>query len=134
MPIIEWGDKLKIGVDLIDEQHEGLVMLANELYDSLEDGISSDVFTHYLGELVEYTKFHFNDEEALMSKVNYPDLVNHQKLHGKLISQTKELFESTKGVSLTSDSKGVLKTFLVDWLSNHILNDDLKIAKFVSTP
>lgn len=45
-------------------------------------------------ELIDYTRYHFKGEEAIMKICNYPDLEAHRGLHQKLITQVNDLAET----------------------------------------
>jgi len=63
-----------------------------------------------------------------MQSINYPLLNEQRLLHEKLIKEVKNILINLKnGISIKEIS---LMRFLNDWVCNHILDEDLKIAKF----
>ena len=39
MPLIGWNDRLNVGVEVIDRDHQWLLRMLNELYDGLRAGL-----------------------------------------------------------------------------------------------
>ena len=82
--------------------------------------------------LKEYTKEHFDDEEVLQRKYNYPDKVNHRQYHEgfkKVIERLgKELEEQEPTVVLV----GKINQNIGGWLVNHIQKEDVKVAKHIA--
>lgn len=72
MPHIEWLKKYETTIDIIDEQHKGLVDLINNLRIANEENRGKEILRETIFKLVEYTKIHFNDEEKHMQKNYYP--------------------------------------------------------------
>ena len=65
----------------IDEQHQKLIELTNELIDNSNAEFNSRLISESLDELMKYSKYHFEDEERLMRKCKYPDYEQHVKEH-----------------------------------------------------
>ena len=129
-PVMTWNGALATGHADIDEQHRKLIALANRLNESIQRGAGRHGIVSVLDELISYTAFHFEFEENLMKKANYPDFFRHQQEHKKLVSDVlshKARFDS--GEALSSE----LLTFLRDWLVNHIMKTDKVLAKELRT-
>lgn len=127
--LIEWNERLEIGHPLIDSEHRYLIRLINNLYEQYIAGkLSShlaEVFTH----LAKYVHVHFENEEALMKEIGYPELSEHQEEHRKLIDQAINLSEKFMDGSETVTDETIL--FLQDWALHHISESDMKIKKFL---
>jgi len=125
MPLMNWTDKLSVGIASIDEQHKKLVNLLNELYEGILAGHAKDVLDHVLDELLKYTKGHFSYEETLFAKTGYADSAAHKKEHDNLIKQVLEAQTKYKAGVTATHSLEVMK-FLKQWLTNHIQGTDKK--------
>ncbi len=122
-----WYDNYNIGVEEIDTQHQKLAATIRKLQKSLANGRFSPGAGETLKFLVEYTRKHFSDEEALMAEINYEELEAHQELHKKLVAQIVEiLLDLKKGRRLDAYE---LIDFLTDWLIHHIVQEDKKIGR-----
>ena len=69
---------------------------------------------------------HFNDEEALIRSIDYPDYEAHRALHDALMDKVWGLFVRCNEGS--PDLSIELLVFLNDWLVDHILEKDKAIT------
>ena len=121
MALIEWNEKeLSVGVELIDNQHKVLVGIINELFDSVQNKSPESYIQRLIENLLEYTQYHFDAEEAYFDTLNTNDLELHKLQHKHFIEQLNE-FATTK---LTP----FLLEFLLDWLVVHIQCEDRKLT------
>ena len=121
---MNWYANYNIGVEKIDEQHQKLAKTIRKLQHSLANGRFTPETGATLKFLVEYTKVHFADEEALMVDINYEELDSHQALHKKLVSQVVDiLLDLKKGKVIDAYE---LLDFLTNWLTKHIVHEDQK--------
>jgi len=128
MAIFIWDDSYKTGEESIDEQHKKLVDLLNQLDESLNIGGDPHIVINLLDELVEYTKFHFKDEEKFMTghEYNEKDYQDHLLVHQQFIDQINEAQKTC-----LADPEHItdeLLDFLVQWLINHILLTDKQMV------
>lgn len=130
MAFIEWGATLSVGVAAMDQQHQQLVALINQLADAMTQGKSASVIGNILNELVNYAMYHFTDEENLLSQYHYPDLSAHQSEHFKLTTQVIDYRSQFHAGKL---AMGVaLMNFMREWLANHIQINDKQYGKFLN--
>ena len=124
MALFEWDDRIKTHIDKIDEQHKKLITYINDLHESMRTGKSKEVVEGILSGLYEYTKYHFTFEEELMEKYQYEKLEEQKKSHVIYVQKIGELMEKYK-ISTIGISVEVLN-FLMDWIKNHIMQDDMQ--------
>jgi hemerythrin len=130
MPIVTWSDAHAVQIKEIDDQHQGLVALLNDLHDAMKAGKSREELGKLLGSLVERTEFHFHTEERLFRVTAFKGGPEHVAEHTRLIDQVHELqlkYESGQSV-LTFE---VLK-FLRTWLMDHITGMDKLAARHLT--
>ncbi len=130
MPIIDWSESLRVGVNTVDEQHVKLVTLVNQLYDAMVAGKGKVVVGQVLTELIDYTVYHFKTEEEFFKKYGYPNAADHIREHNDLTRTAKELkvaYDSNKA-TVTFDTM----KFLKDWLVNHIMKSDKAFGPFLA--
>ena len=126
MAQFSWSNDLITGNDLIDNDHRKLITMVNALFDSMAKGQANDIMSKVLNNLIIYTKEHFGREEAEMKRINYSASISHQAEHAKLIKQVLELKEKLdSGDKINAVS---VSGFLSDWLRNHILAVDMRLA------
>ena len=61
MALFTWDTKYSVGLADIDEQHQRLFRLINDLHDAVQHGHGREMMTRVLQELVAYFKTHFAD-------------------------------------------------------------------------
>lgn len=126
---IRWKPEYEIGVKEMDEQHKELVRIANKLFIAMRDGSSDIALQQVLDSLVNYTKYHFADEEKLIMSSKFPGYVGHVKQHHALIADIGRLYDEFKEGKQTVGID--LIKFLKKWLVNHIQGSDSKYADHI---
>lgn len=130
MPFVKWGDKYRIGVERIDEEHRYLFVLINAFHDSHSSGADRHALEKILNRLVHYAEEHFRHEEEIMRKADYPAYAQHCKLHEELYLTIFRLSEQLAAGSLHVSRETT--EFVRGWLVNHILNHDLRFAGYMA--
>lgn len=128
---LDWDWTLNIGIDSIDNQHKELIDRLDQLLTSIKEGKGNEEVTKTLDFLEEYVVKHFNEEEALQLKINYPLYNIQHKQHDEFKNDLKEfrrVFE-TEGTSALLASN--IQERLADWLKNHITNLDKDLGDFM---
>ncbi|WP_262966819.1 bacteriohemerythrin [Methylobacter psychrophilus] len=131
MSLITWSDKLAVGVEIIDQQHQKLVQLINGLHAHMVAGDAPEIMCKVLDRVIEYTGFHFETEEQLMQEYDYPYSTTHKRQHIDLVNTAVSLQEKLK----TGNTHITMETmhFLQDWLQHHILETDKKFAAYLKS-
>ena len=130
MSSIEWDEGMSVGVESMDQDHKILLLLINEINDAINNDSTHLLIKSIFEKLEKYIKEHFSKEELLMQQCNYENLEEHKKEHLKFISKIPEL----KKQLLDTDSVEVAQNaylFLVDWLMQHIIVDDMSYAQTI---
>jgi len=125
MQTFEWTEQYATDLSTVDTQHQHLVDLINGLGRSLSDNEVDQLQLEQLfGELAEYAKFHFDEEEKLMRATGIDErhIQKHEQAHRHFLRDVGALIEAGAGTADKSGS-GVLD-FLVHWLGYHILGQD----------
>jgi hemerythrin len=125
----EWDSALETGNLMVDGQHRELFTTVNELHDAIREHNDVAVLGGILYRLQRYTAVHFGDEENLMAEVAYPDRERHHDLHLDLAEQTATLASQYLSGELTLGIP--LATFLRDWLTDHIGQEDRRLAEHI---
>lgn len=129
--MIKWKDDYIIGIEEIDKQHEQLFNITNRAYDLLKNEFTLDKYDKIvviLGELKDYTVFHFKTEEEYMLKINYKRYFSQKVEHDEFINKINQV--NFKEIDSRQDKfLADLLEFVVQWISNHILISDKKITE-----
>jgi len=128
---IEWNSDLETGVDLMDDQHQSIVKIYNDLNAALMKGKAHKMMAEILGALIEYTQTHFQDEEKMMEAAGYRDLNQHINEHQQLIMKLQR-FKKKLDMDQERISKPVMK-LLEFWLKHHIQGSDSDFAEWQKT-
>lgn len=129
MEKMRWSAEYSVGVAKIDEQHQELFDLLNDLQESLTKGWNEEKVREIFDLLEEYTLAHFAEEEKLMTLFNYPDQDNHVLQHKDLVEELAYLKKQwNRGVlRITPDTA----TYIQNWLNLHVEGPDQKLGKFL---
>ncbi|MEG6612338.1 bacteriohemerythrin [Pseudoclostridium thermosuccinogenes] len=128
----EWKDRYKLDIEEIDKQHRRLFDIGARVYDL---AVLNDSYDHYdeimqlIGELLDYTEYHFTFEENLLEKYNYGELDKQKQEHEFYVRKIKSI--SSKDID--EDQKQAtleIVDFLSEWISSHILFSDRKYAVY----
>ena len=124
MPAIDWGPSLETGIDIIDQQHQRWVGIYNALDLARKEGREEEALRKGLGELVEYTQYHFRAEEALMRKASYDEeeLSIHAQEH-RIFTDQIVMFADRIAAGFTKFTPEVI-AYLREWLVTHITATD----------
>lgn len=132
--LIVWNNDLVTGIAKMDEQHRILVNSINEANTRLANNFSADILNQITRDLLSYALYHFETEEELMREFGYTEARNsdcetHQRQHRDFSNKVVEVREGIKAGNLISRED--LLSFLNDWLVNHILKTDKRLAEFI---
>ncbi len=127
--MIQWTPSLAIGIQEIDEQHQAIIKLANELRKEKTRG-NARAANETLRFLRNYMNDHFALEEKLMQDLDYPGLENHKQQHELFINHVI-FFEIEKEFGLANEQMQTdILAFLRDWISDHIAAHDKALGAF----
>lgn len=128
--MIIWDPSLALGLKEIDEQHQGIIALINELAARRDSG-NPDIAAKTLRFLREYLNSHFVLETELMRDLGYPALDRHREQH-ELFANHVIFFEIEKEFGVVTDQMlDDILAFLKDWFFQHIATEDKALATFV---
>ena len=122
MAIFAWNESYSVRVRQMDDQHQKLFEIINDLAEAMRDGKADGVIRDTVEQLAVYTRTHFLQEEVLMRQTGYPALAAHQEQHRKLmadVEQYKRAYEEGHSASPVS-----LLNFVRQWLVHHIKESD----------
>ena len=128
MALIQWNESLSVKVVEIDQQHQKLVSMINDLNDAMKQGKGKDVLDKIVNGVVGYTSTHFSTEEKYFARFKYPEADSHKKEHAAFVEKVLEFKDGFEKGKLTLSIE--IMTFLSDWLKNHIKGSDMKYSQF----
>ncbi|MDX8398404.1 MAG: bacteriohemerythrin [Mariprofundaceae bacterium] len=130
--IFPWNHNFETGISIIDDQHKKLVDLINTLAAHLVNP-NEDVSIHQIfKELVDYTHYHFETEEAIWAEhLDHTQLADeHLKTHHGFIDKVAAL-KGSGDIEYEGAVTEEILSFLTHWLTFHIIDTDKHMAKIV---
>jgi hemerythrin len=127
----QWSSYLETGHGKIDNQHKQLIAYLNNLSSAFSSGKGKDEIEKTMEFLAAYTIMHFQDEEKLMQKTNYPDALTHRYYHESFKKTVAAYIERLKKEGPCDTLAENLISAMGDWLVNHIKGDDFAMAAYV---
>lgn len=127
---------MSVGEPRLDRDHRVLIGLINRVESARDTtvaggGTRNDVLAVVFATLIDYTVFHFGREEQVMAACGYPDLDVHRDEHEALTAEVRALAERFVADPAAIPLDDVL-AFLKDWLSHHILLQDMAYRDVVN--
>lgn len=124
----EWSENFSIKCEPIDTQHKHLFELGNMM---LKVAGTQENLAKIKGTIValyDYVKTHFKAEEDYMATIHYPLLTEHHRFHEEIIQRMNSIMKSSSNLDALVYK---FKRLLSNWISEHILIEDKKIAAFM---
>ncbi|MBK8190549.1 MAG: bacteriohemerythrin [Vampirovibrionales bacterium] len=123
-PYIVWTNDYAVGIPSIDNQHQYLFRLINQLNEAVQTESSGAVMGNLLEGLINYTVSHFDNEEAMMQQTDYPDARAHIEQHERFKAQVVGFYEQFKaGTAVVDDA---VLNMLTQWLKGHVMGSDFQ--------
>jgi hemerythrin-like metal-binding protein len=126
---MNWHDEYSVNIASINQQHQKMIDLINQLEDAATTHQELKVLGSVLSELLSHTKNHFKTEETLMTRYDYPGLALHRVEHETLVNRVVD-FERKFEVGKLTDVHELVN-FLMGWLEGHILGTDKKYGPYL---
>lgn len=130
MPLFRWNFDLETGVELIDRQHWEIFERINAFYIQYRSGESKKAATQCLRFLRNYILYHFQAEEAFQVESHYPDYRIHQAAHKWLGGQVKFYSVRLEADQYGKELMDEFYEFLLEWVTQHIQEEDKKFAAY----
>ena len=127
----QWDSSLETGYEKVDNQHRQLVAAVNNLMEASISGKGDRAVMETLDFLTGYAIKHFADEEQLQLDYEYPDYLNHKRLHDDFKVKVGELTQRVIKEGPTAELIDTVSSAIGSWLLNHIKGDDFRMAAFV---
>ncbi|MBP2627280.1 MAG: hemerythrin-like metal-binding protein [Firmicutes bacterium] len=134
MAFWEWQETYSININKFDVHHQKLFTLINNLYASVfqcKDTCQKQVLIRKtLAELVDYTYYHFAQEEEFLLTYEYPDYMPHKEEHEQFKKHLTQLMEQYEDDTFVWSLPVLI--FLKDWISLHVLNTDKQYGSYLN--
>ena len=125
MSYLEWKPEFSVGVPAVDFEHQELIGLINQLYESLHAGDSADRLQQFVGELNASVSAHFALEERLMREAKYDQYAEHKQDHEDLLDEIADIGDAVGDDSAQRSDE--LADQLDAWFSVHFRTHDARL-------
>lgn len=130
MSFINWSEIYCLGDPTLDAHHQNLFAILNQLHDELLGHKREEAVVKTIKALLDYTRYHFAEEERVMKAIGYPEYETHKAAHQQILQKLLTCDQHKSGGA--RECAGELYTFLLgDWLWKHILEMDKKISPYI---
>jgi hemerythrin len=123
--------ELITGIEKIDIQHMELISRIKELHESYLNGTNTEKLMETFHYIRCYINEHFATEENYMLNLNYPNYQRHLNAHRDFVTDYLKLEKLLKKDGLSSDFNLDFNVQLIDWMKNHVLEEDKILADFI---
>ena len=123
-----WTNELSIGNEHIDNEHEKLLVIINDLVNLVESNGNRAKFAEILSKMTDYVFVHLKKEENYMKKIGYPKLKEHIQYHRDYTYKVAMYNNDLLGNN-PPDVKEIIE-YLEEWWKNHIVNFDLDYENY----
>lgn len=130
--IFPWNANFDTGIAVIDEQHQKLVDLLNQLARDFAFGADEPELNRIFDELADYAVYHFKTEEAIWRKYLPSDELAsvHEQTHQNFVVEVLKL-KGEHAALASAEVVDQIVSFLTHWLAFHILESDKHMANIV---
>jgi hemerythrin len=126
-----WKEKLSIGVDKVDQQHQKLFKQVNNLIAATQNNKGQEEIERVVDFLAQYTIEHFETEEKIQQEHNYPDHEEHQEIHSNFVDQVSVAQEKIKQGTMGSADLVKMNKMVSRWLVNHVKGIDQELGRHI---
>lgn len=120
-----WHDHYKIGNATVDEQHQRLFELANQIVEADD----TDELIRLFMLFYQHIREHFQAEELLMKQNHYTGYEQHVTAHNQMLDR---LVEISKTIHDRQWNTADIQVFVSRWVLVHILEVDRLLGKFLN--
>ncbi len=128
---LQWTTNMTTGVEVIDLQHRELFNRINAIFDSCNKGNSREEVVRVIDFLDGYIVSHFETEENLQRRHNYPEYTAHKTAHEEFKKEFLRLKQAVEATGITFHTVVITSKLLSDWWIQHINNLDKKLGIFL---
>jgi hemerythrin len=126
-----WTKDLETGNATVDDQHKQLIDALNALFDAYKTGKGVGEVEKTMDFLVEYTIKHFDYEEEIQAKYDYPDYPNHKQIHADFKKAATGMRQELTNEGPTEAFISRVYTTVARWVVDHIKGEDIKMAEYI---
>jgi hemerythrin len=127
---VQWNPSFEIGLQVIDKEHEGLLVRLNALIELLTAKAPPADWLPELDRLITEVADHFAHEEQIMDNIAYPGYMAHRQQHQHLLQEVAQFRDKIAAENTMEDTLSTVR-FLKFWVLKHMVQEDSKIGQHI---
>ena len=128
--VFYWLKPSGVDGEIIDEGHQLLVELTGRLIAVLSLNVPRKNLSDILQELIDASKDHFQKEEEIMERAQYPDFKDHKAQHDATLGELSRIVAMLRAGE--EPQTQALSACLQDRLISHLVEEDPKYSEHVA--
>jgi len=122
---IRWhAETMATGVESVDEQHQELIEMVNNLDEACRRGEAREHLRQMVDFVADYAQRHFTHEESIMEERACPAAASNKLAHRQFLIAFSKVKERIERDGATTSLVLELKSLMSAWLTNHICRVD----------
>lgn len=116
-PLVEKSDRLLTGIEEIDEQHNRIIDLINQLYEAFINNQSKKEIKEILKNIADFSAYHFSTEERYFKQFGYENSAEHIQSHKRFLDKINNFrkdYQEGKSINIQD-----MMLYLQSWTANH---------------
>jgi hemerythrin len=126
MPLLGWLPEYSVNEANLDNGHKKLFHILNTMYENIMNSEEVDCVLPVIGQLSDYTRYHFSEEEQYMNELGFKDINAHIAEHREFRHKIEELKSHYNGNNLEVTKELII--ILGGWLLHHVIKEDKKYS------
>jgi hemerythrin len=123
MKLMQFRKELKIGIQIIDDQHENIIQTVNHIYD-IKNHEKQEILESF-SKLIAQLKDHFEIEENLMNENKVIHSISHKLEHDRAFRKYSDYYNVIKSGKTEFDAEILIS--LKEWIESHLIKKDMKL-------
>lgn len=122
--LIDWTSIFSLGIKELDEQHQQLITLANQVYTAFRQDKTKKETKELIKNLIDFASYHFGNEEQYFEQFGFNEAAAHTKEHNEFLDELQKFQEdfNKNKVKFLDD----IMSFIKKWLYHHFTVTDPK--------
>ncbi len=129
--IFKWTPDIESGDEILDTQHKQFIHHVHLFWRSLKQKRNHHTLDYLLSSFEDYVRVHFRFEEQLMTKVQYPNLREHELKHREYTQKLRETFRLIRKQGTTNALLIRLWFILINFFQVHVMRYDKEFAYYL---
>lgn len=122
---VVWRDCFSVGDPLIDEQHQQFFREVERVLAAIDQGAGLEALAAFYHDFYLALVEHFQDEEAVLERANYPGLEEHRAEHRALLDSISEISDARAAGREPLDLRRAVQTAFMA-LVEHVIGVDMR--------